>query len=162
MRGKYRKVASGWWLVVSKISLCKGGRLVFHFVQAPTVRLNHSHASMTTILAFFSCPPNCSRFVRDTLRLSSQPSNCHARLDRASPFPSTSKPFSITHTADTRRPATSQKDAVQKKHIYVFALLNTVEQNEEYFIVKGDTLLGDIKNFGAHLIRLTSHQVCLL
>ena len=38
----------------------KGGRLVFHFVQAPTVRLDHSHASMTAILAFFSCPPDCS------------------------------------------------------------------------------------------------------
>ena len=54
------KVVSGWWLVVRDereihIKLV-GGRLDFHFVQVPTVRLDHSLASKTTTLAFFSCP----------------------------------------------------------------------------------------------------------
>ena len=36
----------------------------FHFVQVPTVRLDHSHASMAAILALCSCPPACSPGIR--------------------------------------------------------------------------------------------------
>ena len=34
-----------------------GGGLDVLFDQAPTDRLNHSHASMAAIFALFSCPP---------------------------------------------------------------------------------------------------------
>lgn len=40
-----------------------------------------------------------------------------------------------------------KKEAVNKDHIYVFVLLNGNDQNEEYYIVKGETLLSDIKHF---------------
>ena len=92
----------------------KGGRLVFHFVQAPTVRLDHSHASMTAILAFFSCPPDCS-----------PGSHCHPRLVPGSPISvATIAGSSITPTP--RGSAPNTPDSLAKGLTCDSATLNTL------------------------------------
>jgi hypothetical protein len=39
------------------------------------------------------------------------------------------------------------KEDIHSKHIYVFVLLNHIDQNEEFFILRGETILKDINHF---------------
>jgi len=40
-----------------------------------------------------------------------------------------------------------KKENVSPKHIYVFVVLNDIDQEEEYFVVSGDDLLSDIHHY---------------
>jgi hypothetical protein len=40
-----------------------------------------------------------------------------------------------------------KKEAVISEHIYVFVILNKPSEREEYFVVRGSTILNDMKKF---------------
>ena len=53
-----------------------------------------------------------------------------------------------------------KKEAVRPEHIYVFVILNKPSEREEYFVVKGDTIRGDMnKFFGEKDVKITGIRI---
>ena len=62
--------------------------------------------------------------------------------------PKTDKTFSVQVKAlRTKNWFPIHKEKVNPNHIYVFVILNHNEQDEEYFIILGKTILDDINRF---------------